>query len=107
MAVLVSGIGFVGVYVVRDLLGAGEDVVLYGLFGGGVDESTKPDLVYLDDLLGGVDVTGRVTVVVGDISNLPLLLDTIEKNDVRAAVHLASLISASSQADIPRAMRVN
>lgn len=33
MAVLVTGIGFVGGYIVRDLVEASEDVVLYGLFG--------------------------------------------------------------------------
>ena len=34
MAVMVTGTGFIGSYVARDLLDAGEDVVLYGLFGG-------------------------------------------------------------------------
>ena len=34
MSILVTGIGFVGAYIVRDLLNDGHDVVVFGLFGG-------------------------------------------------------------------------
>ncbi|UKA60492.1 NAD-dependent epimerase/dehydratase family protein [Arthrobacter sp. FW306-2-2C-D06B] len=107
MSVMVTGIGFVGGYVVRDLLAAGEDVVLFGFFGGsGSAEDALPDLVYLERLLGAQD-SDRISVVVGDICDLPLLLKTIDQYDVRSIVHLASLMSESSEADIPRAVRVN
>ena len=45
MSILVTGIGFVGAYIVRDLLNEGHDVVVYGLFGGRPDQSEAfPDI---------------------------------------------------------------
>jgi nucleoside-diphosphate-sugar epimerase len=110
MSVMVTGIGFVGGYVVRDLLIRGEDVVAYGLFGGKdreSDPSSLPDLLYLNELLADVEAPGKLTVVSGDIFDAEHMSDTIQGHGVTSAVHLASLISASSQADIPRAVDVN
>ena len=108
MSVMVTGIGFIGGHVVRDLLAAGEDVVLYGLFGGKDEQDeTRPDLAYLDDLLDGLDHPGTMTVVVGDIRDLPRIRHTVEEHGVRSIAHLASLVSGASEADVPRAIDIN
>lgn len=108
MTVMVTGTGFVGGYVVRDLLDAGEDVVLYGLFGGrGEPASTDlPDLNFLDQLLGG-DLFDKVTVIVGDITDEAALSSAVTRHDVSSVVHLASLVGAASEANPPAAVRVN
>lgn len=107
MAVLVTGIGFVGGYIVRDLVEASEDVVLYGLFGGSPDGTGEyPDIDNARYIVGdrGWD---RVTVVVGDIRDRELLSRTIQAHGVTGIIHLASLVAAASELNIPRAIEVN
>jgi nucleoside-diphosphate-sugar epimerase len=97
MAVLVTGVGFIGGYVVRDLLAAGEEVVLYGYLGGTGDPAGDlPELDYIDMLIGG-GVRDRTKVVVGDASDLAALTQAAERYDVRQIVHLATVLSASAE----------
>jgi nucleoside-diphosphate-sugar epimerase len=105
---LVTGIGFVGAYVVRDLLAAGEDVVVYGLLGGRneQDGEDRPDLVYLRSLVGD-EAFERVFAVVADIADLDQLIAACVDHGVTRIAHLASLISVSSEENVPRAVRVN
>jgi nucleoside-diphosphate-sugar epimerase len=108
MSVMVTGIGHVGGYVVRDLLAAGERVVLYGYFGGNGDPKNLdlPDLNYLDGVLGGA-LRDKADIVIGDVSDLDAITQAAERYGVRSIVHLASLVSAGAEANPPRAVRVN
>lgn len=108
MATMVTGIGHAGSYVVRDLLAAGEDVVLFGLFGGpgGAPDAPTPDLEILAHIVGD-DYAQRVTTVVGDIRDLDLMLDTARSNGVTKIVHMASMLSSAVEANPPMAIQVN
>jgi nucleoside-diphosphate-sugar epimerase len=104
---MVTGIGHVGGYIVRDLLEAGEDVVIFGYFGGNGDpEGPLPDLEYVDFLVNG-DLRDRVTVVVGDVSDLRALTQAAEQHDVRSIIHLAAIISTAAEQRPIDAVRVN
>lgn len=108
MTVMVTGIGHVGGYIVRDLLDAGEKVVLYGFFGGvgNPSDAFPPDLEFVDHLVGG-DLRDKVDIVVGDICDLDSIVRTAERRGVSKVVHLASLLSAGVEANPPLAMQVN
>ncbi|NKJ94736.1 NAD-dependent epimerase/dehydratase family protein [Rhizobium leguminosarum bv. viciae] len=107
MAIMVTGIGFVGAYIVRDLLAAGEDVVVYGLFGGRPGQSEAfPDIENAVYLIGEEAWAG-VKVVVGDICDEDLLGRTVRDNKVTGIIHMAGMVAAASEANIPRAVNVN
>lgn len=107
MAVMVTGIGHAGSYIARDLLEAGEDVVLFGLFGGsGGPVAETPDLQVLERIIGS-GYEERVTIVVGDICDLNALLDTVRTHSVTKIVHMASMLSAAVESNPPLALQVN
>lgn len=108
MAVMVTGTGFVGSYVVRDLLAAGEKVVLYGYYGGNGDKANYdlPDLNFLSDLVGG-DLRDKVQIEIGDITDLSAVDGAVEKHGVRSIIHLASKVTAATHANPTSAVRVN
>jgi nucleoside-diphosphate-sugar epimerase len=107
MAVMVTGIGHVGSYLVRDLVRAGEDVVLFGLFGGAVaDASHTPDLHVLEQVVGP-DYADQMEIVVGDVTDFDALVETAKKFGVTKVVHLASLLSSAAEASPYKTMMVN
>ncbi len=107
MSVMVTGIGFVGAYIVRDLVAAGQNVVVYGLFGGRVGQTEPyPDIENARYMLGD-EAWSKVKVVVGDICDDGLIDRTVRENGVTGIIHLAAMVAAASEANIPRAVNVN
>ena len=107
MSVLVTGVGFLGGYAVRDLLAHGEDVVLYGYFGGtGGPDGALPELAYLDMLCGGA-IRDRATIVVGDVADLPALSKAAERYEVRKIMHFATMLPTAAEAEPYAGTRVN
>ena len=81
--------------------------MLYGFFGGRPDgEGGYPDLENARYIVGDENWQ-RVDVVVGDICDLDLLSQTVEQHGVTGIIHLASIVAAASERNIPRAIEVN
>lgn len=94
---ITGGTGFIGAYVVRDLVKLGERVVCYD-----IDPNSR--------LLGSVvppDQLQHVTLVRGDVTDWAELLHTMREHRVDRVIHLASLLTASSEANLRQAFKVN
>ncbi len=92
MAVLVTGgAGFVGAYVVRDLLDRGEEVVVF-------DAVTASPA--LDTAVPGWRDQGRLRLVRGTIASPWRLLQSCRDHDVDAVVHLASPLTSGVNEDL-------
>ena len=91
-----GGTCFIGAYVVRDLLREGHDVTIYDV---------APNLEFLEDILG--DAISDVTVVRGDVTDMPHLLRAMQQAGPQRVVHLASLLSLTSEENPLRAVQVN
>ena len=92
MTVLVTGgTGFVGSWVVREILGRGEKAVLYDLF-------------LRTDAIG--DIVDRVKIVKGDVLDLGNLVATIQENAIDRIIHTASYLGFESQQRPPLAVRI-
>jgi UDP-glucose 4-epimerase len=104
---MVTGAGHVGAYAVRDLVKAGERVLLFGYLGGdGNPQGPLPEVEYLDGLLGG-RLRDHVDIVVGDVSDLDAVTQSAESHDVRSILHFATVLSASAQRNPLLAAHVN
>lgn len=98
MACLVTGgTGYIGSYVVRDLLDAGKDVV--SLQRSGVTQ------VALDVI--GKEKIGRVRIVSGDISNTLFLFDLIRQYGIDLIIHIAYVMPPTSELEPAYALRFN
>ncbi len=88
--VITGGTGFLGRLIAERALARGDTVTLF-------------DIAVPPDGLGSLD--GRAEMIAGDISDTEMVARLIENSD--AVVHLASMVSAGSEADFDAAMRVN
>lgn len=90
-----GGSGFIGAYLVRDLLQAGHEVTIYEL---------APQPEFLGEIVGGA---GEARLVRGDVTDFPALLRAMREAGAERVVHLASLLTGASEANPLRAVRVN
>jgi nucleoside-diphosphate-sugar epimerase len=96
MTVLVTGgFGCIGSYTVRDLLAAGEQVVVYDI----AEDHTIPRMV-----MAGAEI-GNVRFVQGDVTDLPSVLRAVKEHHVERIVHLASWQVPAANANPPMALR--
>ncbi len=95
--ILVTGSsGFLGAWVVRDLLARGIPFVMF---------DRDPDLRRLEDLIPSL--TGNLAVVSGDISDVETVRGAMEAHGVTAVIHLAGLQIPTCKADPLAGARVN
>ncbi|MDW8041599.1 MAG: NAD(P)-dependent oxidoreductase [Nitrososphaerota archaeon] len=95
MKVLITGTGFIGSYVTRALLDAGDEVILYGYF-------ENPQA--LANIVGDIEKVGRVK---GDVLETELLVKTMNEHKVEAVVHTAAVLIAGARENPFNAVKVN
>ncbi|RKU14296.1 hypothetical protein C6503_15285 [Candidatus Poribacteria bacterium] len=93
---LTGGMGCIGTYVIRDLLAAGEKVVVYDF----AYDLTIPKMVLTDEQIEGF------TFVQGDITDLPHVLRTVQEHEIDRVIHLASWQVPACNANPPQALKV-
>ena len=93
-----GGTGLIGSRIVRDLAREGEQVVVY---------DWRPARSSLERLLSEEEIEGMVKIVRGDVADSRQLFRTIQENNVKRIIHLASILMPESNADPLLALRVN
>ncbi|HIQ30324.1 MAG TPA: NAD(P)-dependent oxidoreductase [Candidatus Caldiarchaeum subterraneum] len=94
MHVMVTGTGFIGSYVVKNLLEQGHEVIFYGFF-------ENPTAIR--DVVGH----GVFTEVKGDVLDYDLLEKTMKENSVESVVHTAAVLIAGARENPLNAVKVN
>jgi nucleoside-diphosphate-sugar epimerase len=78
-----GGTGFIGSRVTRDLVRAGESVVVY---------DWAPESIMLERLLSRREIENQVKIVRGDVTDFAHLTSIIKQYNVETIVHLAALL---------------
>ena len=94
---ITGGTGFIGSYVARDLVREGEQVIIYDAF---------PNERSLNAAMNEEE-RGKLTMIQGDVLDLPHFLRTIKEYSVTVIIHMAYLIARASTLNPPLAIRVN
>jgi nucleoside-diphosphate-sugar epimerase len=94
MATLITGLGLVGTSYAQLALKRGEDIVFY-------DVAPRRD--FLAQKLGAANVT----VVQGDVRDLPTLIETMQKHKVDYVIHTAGLIGGKVAQPIYSGLQIN
>lgn len=98
MSYLVTGgAGFIGSYVVKDLLKEGESVVVYDI---SPEKNSIQQILTLEQL-------NQTVMIKGDVSDTVQLMNTIKKYGVKKIIHLAYLLIPDSNKDPSLAVKVN
>lgn len=92
MATLVTGGGFIGSHLARELVNRGEKVVVLDI---------SPDTRLVKDILG------KILLVVGDVSDPSEVFRVVKEHDVREIYHTAALLIDDCEANPLRALKVN
>ena len=93
-----GGTGLIGSRIVRDLVKEDEEVIIYDWI---------PDTSILKTLLTQDEILERVKIISGDITDLPLLINSIKKNNIDKIIHTASLLVLDSNSNPLKALKVN
>jgi UDP-glucose 4-epimerase len=92
---ITGGSGLVGAYAVQMLMGRGERPVIF-------------DVALNERLLGAVGVdTSNVTMIRGDMADLPALITAIRDNDCDQVIHLAAFLGEEVQRRPYSGVRLN
>jgi threonine 3-dehydrogenase len=92
MAILITGgAGFIGIDLVKELLGRGEEIVIF-------DKAIPPGLFAGEK---------RVSKIIGDITNWPEVLNVVRQNKVDTIFHLAAILSAVAEGNPWAAININ
>src|SRR6266542_4369592 len=94
MPTLITGLGLVGTSYAQLALKRGENILFY-------DVAPRKD--FLANKLG----PANVTVVQGDVRDLPVLVETIQKHKVDKVIHTAGLIGGKVAQPIYTGMQIN
>ena len=90
---ITGGTGLVGVYLARQLLADGEEVVLFAR------RAALPS--------GAADLAGRVELASGDVGELVHILDTVRRYRVDCIYHSAAVLSAACEASAASGFHTN
>ncbi|MAH21198.1 MAG: hypothetical protein CMO12_00075 [Thaumarchaeota archaeon] len=94
MSILITGSGLIGAQTAKLFVDKGDKVILY-------DIAPRPA-----DISEIVD-TNKITIVRGDILDLPFLLSIIREQEVDTVVHTAALLPAALLQNLYAGLRIN
>jgi UDP-glucose 4-epimerase len=93
-----GGTGFIGSRVVRDLVKAGEEVIVFDWY---------PDRVALERMLNANDIESKVKIVQGDVADFAHLTKVIQQYKIEKIVHTGALLLHDVNANPLLAVKIN